>query len=277
MDLRQFRATPAQVEAAALHLRYQPFVLDDDRHTGVAYSWLYTDDPTTAVNQDFIFDRSVISADMWNKANDANRRLAAMYDGFIEGIVDICPKQGAYLDVRCNTGYFPVKASLSGIRTTAGIDPGDYTLAFQLLNKITGASAKFSVGRHDSLNHTIRIRKNLGVEKFDVVSASGALCHVPDPLHFLTAIARLASKGVFIWNSFLETDELLIHYNAPNKFSNAEFPNGFDEGTSISLGLLMLSMSKLGFTKYEELKIKPEWMPEEWMRPAHLHAFLFLR
>jgi SAM-dependent methyltransferase len=277
MDLRQFRATPTQVEAAAQHLRYQPFVLDDDRHTGVGYSWLYTKDPTTAANQDFLFDRRVISADMWNKAYDANRRLAAMYDGFIERIVDICPTGGAYLDVGCNTGYFPVKASLSGIRTTAGIDLGDYTNAFQLLNEITGASAKFSVGSHDPLSHTIRIKENLGVKKFDVVSTSQVLCHLPDPLHFLTAIARLASKGVFMWNNLLETDELLIHYNPPNKFTNAEFPNGFDEGTSISVGLLLLAMSKLGFTHHEELKIKPEWMPEEWIRPAHLHAFLFWR
>jgi len=277
MDLRQFRATPTQVEAAAKHLRYQPFVLDDDRHTGAAYSWLYTSDPASAGDHSFLFDRRIVSADVWTKAYDANRRLAAMYDSFIERIVDLCPPGGSYLDVGCNTGYFPVRASLSGIPTTVGIDLGDYTSALQLLNEITGASARFSVGRHDPSTHSIRVNGNLGAEKFDVVSTSQVLCHLPDPLHFLTALARLASRGIFIWGTFKETEELLIHYNPPNRFTNAEFPNGFDEGTVISIGLLLLSMSKLGFTHHEEIKMTPDWMPEYWMGPAELHAFLFWR
>src|SRR5258708_20171202 len=41
------------------------------------------------------------------KACDANSRLAAMYDAFMARIVDICPPGGSYLDVGCNTGYFP--------------------------------------------------------------------------------------------------------------------------------------------------------------------------
>jgi len=277
MDLRQFNPTPTQIEAAAQHLRYQPFIVDDDRHTGVAYSWLYTSDPTAAAENEFLFDRRTTAPDVWAKAMDGNRRLAAMYDGFVDRIVSICPPGGSYLDVGCNTGYFPVRASLSGIRTAAGIDLGDYSNAVTTLNRITGASAKFSVGSHDPNTHTIRMNDNFGIEKFDVVSTSALLCHLPDPLHFLAAMARLASKAFFIWNAFIETDELLIHYNAPNRFTDIEFPNGFDEGTTISLGLLFHSMSKLGFTHHEELKLAPEWMPESWIRPACLHAFLFWR
>jgi SAM-dependent methyltransferase len=277
MDLCEFRTTPEQTEAAAQLLRYQPFVLDDDRHTGVAYSWLYTADPTAAGNSDFIFDRRTIPAEVWTKAYEANRRLAAMYDGFIQRILDVCPPGGSYLDIGCNTGYFPVHASLAGIRTAAGIDLGDYTNAFRLLNEITGASAKFAVGSYDPCSHTIGLKESLGVERYDVVSTSAVLCHLPDPLYFLRALGRLASRAVFIWNSFVETDELLIRYNPPNKFSNAEFPNGFDDGTSISLGLLFLSMAKLGFSNYEELQTQPDWMPESWIRPAGLHAFLFWR
>jgi len=277
MDLRQFNATPAQIEAAAQRLRYQPFVLDDDRHTGVAYSWLHTSDPVAAAEHEFLFDRRTASPDVWSKALDANRRLAAMYDGFVDRIVNICPPEGAYLDVGCNTGYFPVRASLSGIRTTVGIDPRNYTEAVQLLNQITGASAKFSVGSHDPYTHSIDMKENFGMEKFDVVSTSAVLCHLPDPLHFLTALARLASRAVFIWGAFMETEELLIHYNPLNRFTGRKFPNGFDEGTSISLGLLLFSMSELGFSHHEELKMEPEWMPECWLRPACLRAFLFWR
>jgi SAM-dependent methyltransferase len=277
MDLRQFRLTPTQVAAAAQLLRYQPFVLDDDRHTGVGYTFLYSSDPPSAGMEDFFFDRRLISVDTWDKAFEANRRLAAMYDGYVKRIVDICPPGGSYLDVACNTGYFPVKASMSGLRTAVGIDLGDYSKAVQLLNEITGASAKFSNGSYDSLTHTIRIGESVGVEKFDVVSMSAILCHLPDPLHFLAAVSRLASKAIFMWSSFLETEELLIHYNPPNKYTNAEFPNGFEEGTDISLGLLMLSMSKLGFAHHEELDIEPDWMPKEWLRGGRLHAFLFWR
>ena len=181
------------------------------------------------------------------------------------------------LDVGCNTGYFPVRASLSGIRTAAGIDLGDYTEAVQVLNEITGASARFSVGSHDSSSHTIGIKENFGIEKFDVVSTSAVLCHLPDPLHFLASLGQLASKGVFIWNTFMETEELLVHYNPPNRFTDREFPNGFDEGTSISIGLLLLSMAKLGFPHHEEIEFRPDWMPDYWTRPACLHAYLFWR
>jgi len=31
--------------AATVRLNYQPFILSDDLHTGVAYSWLHSDDP----------------------------------------------------------------------------------------------------------------------------------------------------------------------------------------------------------------------------------------
>jgi SAM-dependent methyltransferase len=277
MDLRQFRTTPEQIEAAAQLLRYQPFVLDDDRHTGVAYSWLYTADPTAARNPDFFFDRRAIAPEVWTKAYEGNRRLAAMYDGFVERIVEICPPDGAYLDLGCNTGYFPVSVSRAGIRTAVGVDLGNFTPAFQLLNEITGASARFSTGGYSSCSHTIQVNENLGVGRYDVVSASAVLCHLPDPLYVLRAMAQLASRAVFIWNSFVETDDLLIRYNPPNKFSDAEFPHGFDDNTSISLGLLFLSMSKLGFSNHEELQTQPDWMPESWLRPAGLHAFLFWR
>jgi transposase InsO family protein len=76
-------------EAVAL-LHYQPFVLDDDRHTGVAYSWLYSEDPTRDRYGEFLFDRQALAEEVWRKAWDANRRLAAMYDGFAGVIANTC-------------------------------------------------------------------------------------------------------------------------------------------------------------------------------------------
>jgi SAM-dependent methyltransferase len=249
--------------------------VDDDRHTGVAYSWLHTTDPTAASNSDFLFDRRTIAGDVWIKAYEANRRLAAMHDAFIRRIVEICPLNGAYLDFACNSGYFPVRASLAGVRTAVAIDHGDYSGVFRILNEITGASAKFILGGYDSSRHTIRTGDDSGIGTYDVVSISAVLCHLPDPLRFLKAIAGLASKAVFIWNGFLDSEELLIRYNPVNKFYPAEFPNGFDDDTRISIPLLHLSMTQLGFAHHEELEIAPDWPPEWWIRPAGLHTFLF--
>jgi SAM-dependent methyltransferase len=281
MDLTQFHPTPQQVEEAARLLRYQPFVLDENRQTGVAYVWLHHYDPTKATPEDFFFDRRNVPEDLWNAACDANRRLTSMYDAFVTRIVEACPPGGSYLDVGCNTGYFPMRASLAGLGTAAGVDAGNFSRHVQLLNEITGSSAKFSVGFYDPATHALTMEDDFGIEQYDVVSACSFLCHFPDPLHFLKAISRLASKAVFLWSGFIDTEELLIRYN-PTSFSGAEFPNGFDDGTSISLGLLFLSMSKLGFANHEELKSEPDWLPEDWtMRriPQYqkFRAFIFWR
>ncbi len=281
MDLTKFHPTQQQVDAAAVHLRYQPFILDEDQHTGVAYVWLNHYDPTKSSPEDYFFDRRKVTADVWNEAFDANRRLACMYDAFIARIVDICPPGGSYLDVGCSTGYFPVQASLSGIRTAVGVDAGNFSRQFQLLNEITGSSARFSVGTYDPATHALTMQDDFGIQNYDVVSSSSLLCHFPDPLHFLKAIARLASKAVFLWSGFIDSEELIIRYN-PSSFSEAEFPNGFDDGTSISLGLLFLSMSKLGFPNHEELKASPDWLPDDWHlrripQYQKFRAFLFWR
>jgi|GEM_PF-2450031 len=41
MDLRKFNLIPKQIERAKTIFNYQPFIITDDIHTGVAYSWLY--------------------------------------------------------------------------------------------------------------------------------------------------------------------------------------------------------------------------------------------
>jgi SAM-dependent methyltransferase len=282
VDLPLFHPSPELTEAAALHLRYQPFVVDDYRQTGVAYSWIHSPDPTRVTPDDFFFDRRVVSEEVWNQAWDANRRLANMYDAFVARIVDFCPPDARYLDVCCNTGYFPVRASLAGVRTAVGADAGDFSRSFGVLNQITGSDARFTLGPYDVSRHTLTLLEKFGQESFDVVSSSSFLCHTPDPLHFLRALSQLASRAVFVWSGFIESDELLIRYNAPNKWSREEFPDGFDDGTSISLGLLFLAMSQLGFPHYEELQPQPDWLPENW----HAHrmpqyqkfrAFMFYR
>lgn len=279
MDLRQFLATPSQADEAASLLHYQPFVLDDNRHTGVAYSWLYSADPTREGYDSFLFDKRSVPEHVWANAWDANRRLAVMYDAFVEAIVPFC-RGGSYLDVGCNTGYLPVRASLAGVTSAAGIDCDDYTRAFQILNGVTGSKARFHLGEYDACSHSLI--SGAANEKYDVVSSTAVLCHVPDPLYFLKAIANLATRAVFLWSGFVESNELLIRYNPENKFRVKPFPNGFDDGTSISQGLLYHSMRELGFPNCLELEHRREWLPADW-HARHIpnyqpfRAFVFSR
>ena len=281
MDLRKFKPSDDQVKEAIRLLRYQPFIIDDDHHTGIAYSWLHLPDPTRIKREDACFDRNVISGAVWDHALDANRRLANMYEAFLQEIVSIA-KAGTYLDVGCNTGYFPVHAALSGVRYSVGIDIGDYSHAFELLKNITGSAAQFHIGGYDPRTRSIELPGCLAGERFDVVSSTALLCHLSQPLQFLDALAKLAKKAVFVWSGFIDSDELLIRYNKPNRFGDAEFPDCFDDGTSISLGLLFLAMDKLGFSQRKEIKPQPGWLPANWHERGIPHyqpfrAFLFHR
>src|SRR6266480_714106 len=149
MDLRTFGGNAAQADVAAALLHYQPFVIDDDRHTGVGYSWLHSHDPTRDHYAKFLFDRRIVSPEVWAKAWDANRRVAAMYDDFVDAIAGFC-RDGSYLDIGCNTGYLPVRASLAGIPKSAGLDCDDYSRSFAFLNEVTGSKAQFLSGDYNS-------------------------------------------------------------------------------------------------------------------------------
>jgi SAM-dependent methyltransferase len=281
MDLRDFCPSATSVNEAALLLHYQPFILDDDRHTGVAYCWLYSDDPTSARYTDFLFDRRVLPEEVWRKAWAANRQLAAMYDAFADVIVDACG-HGSLLDIGCNTGYLPVRASLAGVRTAIGMDYADYSRAFQLLNELTGGSAQFMRGDYDSRSHSLVPSGSFNREGYDVVSSMALLCHMPDPLHFLKAISNLARGAVFLWSGFVDSNDLVIRYNPENKFRAAEFPNAFDNGTSISVGLLLHSMSALGFPRHEEIRHRLGWLAQDWHESGipqyqRFRAFIFYR
>jgi SAM-dependent methyltransferase len=229
---------------------------------------------------DFLFDRREVTDDVWMKAWEANRRLAAMYHDFVEVIVNIS-SNGSILDFGCNTGYLPVAASLAGVPVTAGLDHGNYSRAFEFLNKVSGSRAQFDFGEYLPASHSI-VSPYGQTDKFDVVSYTAVLCHVPDPLQFLKAISALAGKALLLWSGFFESDELLIRYNPGSKFYNKPFPEVFDNGTSISVPLLLYSMRELGFARYEELQWQPAWLPKDWHArriPEYqcFRAFLFYR
>ena len=92
MDLRKFHLSPAQIQQGMVCLNYQPFVLSDDVCTGVAYSWIATSDGGRSDREaSFVLDRRTCDTGLWERFGDANRRLASMYDDFVDAIVQNVP------------------------------------------------------------------------------------------------------------------------------------------------------------------------------------------
>lgn len=286
MDLRPFNPTPAQAETARRLLDYQPFVIDDDHCTGIAYSWLHATDPTRAgFDWDSSrFSRTRLPADVWQKAWAANRQLAATYDRFIDVIAERFPG-ASFLDVSCNNGYFPVQARLKGMGDCAGLDPLDRSQSLALLNAICGTDAKYIRGgyvfgsnmmaehvdpradRDDATSVLVAGQHVAAIpmlDQFDVVTNSAFMCHVGEPLHFLGALAGITRHALLVYNGFVETDEYLIRFNPPRSFIQGQFPACYNDGTALSVGLLKESMRQLGFPKITAIESPPNGLASDW-------------
>jgi 2-polyprenyl-3-methyl-5-hydroxy-6-metoxy-1,4-benzoquinol methylase len=123
----------------------------------------------------------------WRRISDANGRLRAIYDDFVQEIARRYPG-GSPLDVACNNGYFPVRAKTLGMGRATGADlDWHYWLSIRFLNDVLGASVHFrrAVCRPERRRGPLRRRH-------DVVVASAILCHLPDPLEFLASPSWLA-------------------------------------------------------------------------------------
>lgn len=280
MDLRRFTMSEDQLAFGRQCLAYQPFRLTDTFQTGVGHSWLHASESLQALNDPKLrFDAAEDAPALWAQGVAANEMLARTYERFLEVIVGACPG-GSYLDVGCNSGWFPVNASLRGMKRPMGLDTWDYSRSMGFLNQVTGADAAFVRGRYTPREH--RLEAPFEGPSFDVVSSMVVLVHVPDPLHMLKALADLAKQAVFLWSAFPRSEELLIRYGKPNQVSGEYFPWGFDAGTAISDSLLLLSMRELGFPHHTEVALGPDDWPAEWDNPLMapyqpLRAFLFTR
>jgi hypothetical protein len=234
MDLRP-HLSPAGIERAAAVLNYQPFILSNDLQTGVAYSWVNGEDPRDY--PPLVFRREEWPRE-WERIDAANSALRHMYDDFIAEIARRYPG-GSLLDVACNNGYFPVKAELMGMRRCAGLEGyRPHKKAMRFLNETLGTSASFINRRYVPRRHSAVLWR-----RFDVVSASAILCHLPDPLEFLAFLGRTAREAIFFWGQVVDSDDLLIAYERPHlRFSNRPFPYGFNDNTRLSRGLLTWSL-----------------------------------
>ncbi len=254
-------------------LNYQPFIISDDLHTGVAYSWVYSEEGGRSSNAgDFVFDRRGLPRQVWEDAFDANRRLAHMYDTFLDAIAARFPGCGL-ADVACNNGYFPIGAAIRGMKPCVGFDKVDYTAAMTLLRDVTGVEAAFHNCAYNSWTHVLD-----GFEPHDVVVASQIMQHISDPTYFLSFIASRAKKALFLYTGMGPTDELAIYYGQPNRFyKDATFPNCFDNDTGLSRGLLFKGLEMLGFDEIIELPWAESWLPLSWYSTGSQKALLCIR
>jgi hypothetical protein len=261
MDLRKFNLCADQVVTARQCLNYQPFIITDQIITGVAYSWLHHQDGGRRVYglHEFVFDRATEAEDTWNKAYDANRRLATMYDCFLDHIADRF-KGCSLADMACNNGYFVIGAALRGLGKCTGFDHGDYSTSISFLCSLTGAKVEFRHQAYNSWTHVVH-----DFEPHDVVVASQIMQHISDPLYFLSFIASRAQKALLLFTGMGDTDELMVYYQQPNRFyKDAKFPVCFDNDVGLSRGLLYKSLEMLGFDEIVEIPWEESWLNKSW-------------
>ncbi len=290
MDLRPCLLSADAIAQARALLAYQPFVISDTVCTGAAYNWLYAKSADEWTGPE-VYDRAVVGAETFAAALDASVRMRTTYERFLGAICRAFPG-GSYLDVACNTGWFPVMASLNGMSDCTGLDPGDYGAAVSFLNRVTGAHATFIRGGYAS--PTPVLASGIGPDRrpfdrqFDVVSNFAFMGHLGDPLQFLQALTSVARKAVFIWTGLLDVDDYIIRFSDPVSQPPPGFEgltwSRFSYGTSISALLLFTMMDMLGFAHRFEVKDSPQGLGTDWYaqhperaRYGKPRAFLFVR
>jgi SAM-dependent methyltransferase len=254
MDLRRYDLSTAQLGEASRVLDYQPFYIADDLQTGAAYCLLHSNDPR--LSPPLVFRRAEWESE-WDKISDANSRLRDMYEDFIKEIAERYPG-GSLFDVACNNGYFPVRAASLGMKNCAGSDRGfHFADSIRLLNDVVGTDARFLHAPYDPVSGSMPLD-----EVFDVVVVSAILCHLPDPLHFLRCLGRIAREAIFFWGQMIDSDELIISYKPPhpNLSEVRPFPYCFNDNTRLSRGLFEESMIHMGFRQVLALPAQPGWL-----------------
>jgi hypothetical protein len=172
-----------------------------------------------------------------------------------------------------------------------GLEPTDQAAAFAFLNRVTGSRATYLRGLYYSAPPTIlRQVGEDGYEldrQFDVVSSLEFLCHLADPLHFLSALSKIASKAIFLWSGFVDSEDLLIRLNpVQEELQPGASPpllwTRFKSGCAPSVKLLTTAMHMLGFPRVIEIGYPKGGLPKNWHEAKMKHyqphrAFVFIR
>ncbi len=272
MDLRKYIKNSDQLEEAKQLiiegvLGYQPFIFSDSLETGVGLEFeegeylglaYYPDIDKELIDKCPRLKRLILDIKYVNSFRKANETLSRLYDTFID---EICQKVGdvtntTFLDVGCNSGYFPISFALKGVKEAAGCDrEHNFSKTINLLNQILGTNAAFLNTHYDSWTHTIE-----NCKPYDVVTCVTVLMHISDTLFFLNTIGSLAKKALFIWTQLNDDPNNTIHYpdEPRGEYKDDKFPLCFDYKIHPSVPLLYKSLELMGFKKFYELPEKEE-------------------
>lgn len=288
MDLRPHITGNEQLDkakalAARGLLSYQPFIFADDLQTGVGYEFcssqegvglLYwpTVSPELAASPGI--RRLLLAEEFRDEFVRANARLRRTYDDFVD---EICRRVGdlsetTFLDVGCNSGYFPLSFALRGARRCVGYDRENYTDVFALLNDVLGTNAEFV---HQPYLHADGVID--GCPTLDVVVSMMTLCHLSDTLRHLAFLGSVARRAVFIWTLVADDSDYCVRFGEPNKYYHSDpFPKCFDNMVRPSVPLLRKSLELMGFTELHELSLCDEAVPQRFYGTRNL-AILAMR
>ncbi len=273
MDLRKYNPTVQQIQSLIGEGCYQPFIFSDNLMSGICYSWI-TGDLIIAMDKanDIAYRwvapnhplqqvNGYITDERWEIFTDCNRRQQNMYASWIDCVLNLLDNPSGYsvIDTAANAGWFLYQFKDRSAGRCIGYDLLNFSHVYDTINFLTGYNVSFFNKSYDMRTHEIPDSASA-----DIVISSAIMCHLSDPLDYLTFLASITKKALLLFTSIDETDEYRIIYDGAKKFfPDSRFPNCFDENTHISKGLLLFGLNELGFSRIIEIPHVNSWIPIE--------------
>ena len=238
---------------------YQPFLLSDGTVTGCGQ--LHR--PVKLLNGERKFkcrslNPSECSNFQFKRFYNNNLKLSLMYEDIIQGAIAHIEglENSTYLDLACNSGYFPFRFDQKGVKQSFGIDHDDYSKVFNEYNLNYNSHVSFIQSSYNSMTHSF----DKDIPSVDIVSSIAFMLHISDPNYFLSYICALASKAVIIATYIPRSSKYFLNFHQKeNRYYNKQYPICFDVQTEISEGLLRKGLQMNGFNKIHEIKRRSYW------------------
>lgn len=256
MDLRPFHPSEQDVIELKKHCGYQPFILSDTCQAGAGYTWC-TGKPTN------LMEKSKDTLKEWHPFVEANAQMRRMYESWISIICEAMGFQEgmSVCDTACNDGYFLYRFLQRGAGSAVGYDLLDKTAVFSIMNRLMGLNAQFKQTPYDSTTHRIN-----DATQTDLVISSAIMCHLSDPLYYLSFLGSLTKKALFLFSSIDPDPSFKISYEAANFYYQNPFPVCFDKLNHVSSGLIDFGLREMGFKHIIKIPYQKDWLPEFWYK-----------
>lgn len=100
------------------------------------------------------------------------------------------------LDIGCNAGFYSFVAKIRGARSVLGLDHGPHYIdQALLLREILSLDVDFRLSDGHDLDERFGM--------FDVVINTGVIYHLPNPMDFLTRVARITRETMYLETEML--------------------------------------------------------------------------